>query len=432
MSRDGIYRKSDRVLRRKYRPESIVSTYGYDAKLSEGALVPPVFLSSTFAFPSAEEAERSFKLAYHLGKGRKGTRPCLIYSRLNNPDIEILEDRLTLFEKGAEHCAVFSSGMAAIATSILSLVASGETVVHTTPVYGGTDYLFTHVLPHLGIKTVPYPAGSSGEKLAQVLQRARLAGERPALVFIETPANPTCTLTDIQEAKRAVDAFGASVKRKVYLAVDNTFLGPLWQSPAEHGADLVLYSATKFIGGHSDVVAGAALGSQKLIEDHVKIYRTMLGPILSPFDGYLLLRSLDTLRLRMTAEMINASRVAGYLVRHPKVASVSYPGLLKKGDPQKSILDRQCSGAGSMISFHMKGGKKEAFRFLNSLKLVKLAVSLGSTKTLAEHPATMTHSDLDPQERLQLEINDSLIRISVGTEHYKDIIQDLGEALAQV
>lgn len=428
----GSYKRSDEELKKRHRPESIVSTYGYDAALSQGALVPPIFLSSTFIFPSAEEGERSFQVAYRLRKFRKVRDPSLIYTRLNNPDLEILEDRLTLFEKGTERAAVFSSGMAAISTSVLALASTGESLLYSSPVYGGTDYLFTRILPRLGIRTVPFAAGTGGEALARLLEKEEEAGHRPRMLFLETPANPTCTLTDIREVSEVAHTFARQVKRDTYVAVDNTFLGPLWQHPAEHGADLVIYSATKFLGGHSDVVAGAVLGRRELVDDAIKVYRTILGTVLGPFDGYLLLRSLDTLKMRMTAQAINAEHVVEWLRAHPKVAQVNFPGLVPTKNPQRRVFDRQCLGAGSMVAFYIKGGKREAFRFLNALRLAKLAVSLGGTKTLAEHPATMTHSDLDPKERLALGIDDRMIRLSVGAEHYKDIILDLEQAFTAV
>ncbi len=328
-SRD--YRTIQRRLKKKYRPESLVPTYGYDPGLSEGAMVPPIFLSSTFVFEQAQEAKRSFELAYHLRKKKPHERASLIYSRLNNPDLEILEDRLTLFEKGTENAAVFSSGMAAISSSILALIESGETLLYSAPVYGGTDYLFRHILPRFKIKTVPFAAGSSGATVRSLIKRLRSQGEILSMIFVETPANPTCALTDIQSIARVASETSEESNHHVTVAVDNTFLGPMWQSPAELGAELVLYSATKFIGGHSDVVAGVALGNEKVVEDKIKLYRTILGTILSPFDGYLLLRSLDTLKMRMTAQAKNAKYVAEWLASHPKVERVYFPGILKAG-----------------------------------------------------------------------------------------------------
>lgn len=427
------YRKVENDLKKRYRRESLVLTYGYDPTLSEGAMVPPIFLSSTFVFKTAEEAKRSFELAYHLRKRRPREETSLIYSRLNNPDLEILEDRLTLFEKGTERAAVFTTGMAAIATSILSICETGDTLLFSAPVYGGTDYLFRKILPRLGIRTVPFIAGSSGEIVSDQIRRLKENGEKPTMIFLETPANPTCALTDIREMVDAArDATLRSTDRKVKVAVDNTFLGPMWQNPAQHGADLVLYSATKFIGGHSDVVAGVALGHEEDIEDKVKVYRTILGTILSPFDGYLLLRSLETLKMRMTAQAKNAKYVAQWLAHHPKVEHVYYPGLLMERDPQKKIFKRQCTSAGSMVSFDIRGGIKQAFRFLNSLKLARLAVSLGGTTTLVEHPSTMTHSDLNEETKKELGITEKMIRISVGVEYYADIIDDLEQSMKNV
>ena len=426
------YRKVQRALKKRYRPESLVPTYGYDPSLSEGAMVPPIFLSSTFVFKNAEDAKRSFELAYHLRKKRPREQASLIYSRLNNPDLEILEDRLVLFEKGTERAAVFTTGMAAISSSILAVCESGDTLLYSAPVYGGTDFLLRHILPRLNIKTVSFRASSGSEMLRNELTRLRDQGENPSMIFVETPANPTCELTDIRETADVAAEFSRSAERALTVAVDNTFLGPMWQSPAEHGADLVLYSATKFIGGHSDVVAGVALGSEELIEDKVKVYRTILGTILSPFDGYLLLRSLETLKMRMTAEAKNARYVADWLANHPKVERVYYPGLLKPGDPQRKVFEKQCRNGGSMISFDIRGGRREAFRFLNALKLVRLAVSLGGTKTLAEHPSTMTHSDLEAATKRELGVTESMVRLSIGVEYYADIIDDMRRAMDAV
>ena len=427
VSRD--YRRIQKELKRKYRPESLASSYGYDPALSQGAMVPPIFLSSTFVFKSAEDAKRSFEIAYHLRKKGAKEEPSLIYSRLNNPDLEILEDRLTLFERGIEKAAVFTTGMSAIASSILALCKSGDTLLFSAPVYGGTDFLFRQILPRLGIKTAQFPAGSDGEKVRLEIRRLKERGERPAMIFLETPANPTCALTDIKEMADVAKEASRSTKQDIPLVVDNTFLGPMWQNPGEHGADLVVYSATKFIGGHSDVVAGVALGDEETIEDKIKVYRTILGTILSPFEGYLLLRSLETLKMRMTAQAKNARYVAEWLAKHPKVEKVYYPGLLEPGDPQHKIFERQCKNAGSMISFDIRGGRKQAFEFLNALENIRLAVSLGSMQTLAEHPSTMTHSDLQPETKTQLGITENMIRLSIGVEYYTDILDDLEQAM---
>ncbi|MCS6938989.1 MAG: cystathionine gamma-synthase family protein [Roseiflexaceae bacterium] len=412
---------------RPLHPESLMMSYGYRPEWSEGAAKIPIFQTSTFIFKSAEEGKAFFELAYGLRSRREGEQMGLIYSRLNNPDLEILEDRLTLWDE-AEAAAVFASGMAAITTTLLTFLRPGDVLLHSEPVYGGTDFLFKHILPQFGIRVVGFRAGTPPERAELQLSRLGLT-ERLALIFIETPANPTNALVDI--AAYAALARRLSGTRRILTAVDNTFLGPLWQQPLKHGADLVLYSATKYIGGHSDVIAGVCLGSRELL-DQVRVLRTIFGTMAGPHTGWLLLRSLETLKLRMTAQMKTARHVAAFLNAHPKVARVHYLGNLTEDDPQYEIFQRQCSAPGGMISFEVVGGEAEAFRLLNALKLIHLAVSLGGTESLAEHPATMTHADVDPEERLDLGITPAMIRLSVGVEHPEDLIADLAQALEAV
>jgi methionine-gamma-lyase len=412
---------------RPLHPESLMMSYGYRPEWSEGAAKIPIFQTSTFIFKSAEEGKAFFELAYGLRSQRDGEQMGLIYSRLNNPDLEILEDRLTLWDD-AEAAAVFASGMAAITTTLLTFLRPGDVLLHSEPVYGGTDFLFKHILPQFGIRVVGFRAGTSPEQVELHLCRLGLI-ERLALIFIETPANPTNDLVDI--AAFAALAQRLSGARRILTAVDNTFLGPLWQQPLRYGADLVLYSATKYIGGHSDVIAGVCLGSRELLAQ-VKVLRTIFGTMAGPHTGWLLLRSLETLKLRMTAQMKTARHVAAFLTDHPKVARVYYLGNLTGDDPQYVVYQRQCSAPGGMISFEVVGGEAEAFRLLNALKLIRLAVSLGGTESLAEHPATMTHADVDPEERLELGITPAMIRLSVGVEHPDDLIADLAQALEAV
>jgi len=412
---------------RPLHPESLMMSYGYRPEWSEGAAKIPIFQTSTFIFKSAEEGKAFFELAYGLRSQRDGEQMGLIYSRLNNPDLEILEDRLTLWDD-AEAAAVFASGMAAITTTLLTFLRPGDLLLHSEPVYGGTDFLFKHILPQFGIRVVGFRAGTSPEQAELHLRRLGLI-ERLALIFIETPANPTNDLVDI--AAFAGLARRLSGARRILTAVDNTFLGPLWQQPLRHGADLVIYSATKYIGGHSDVIAGVCLGSRELLAQ-VKVLRTIFGTMAGPHTGWLLLRSLETLKLRMTAQMKTARHVAAFLTDHPKVARVYYLGNLTGDDPQYAVYQRQCSAPGGMISFEVVGGEAEAFRLLNALKLIRLAVSLGGTESLAEHPATMTHADVDPEERLELGITPAMIRLSVGVEHPDDLIADLAQALEAV
>ena len=410
---------------RPLRPESLMMSYGYNPALSEGAIKCPIFQTSTFVFKSAEDGKSFFELAYGLRRRGPGEEMGLIYSRLNNPDLEVLEDRLTLWDE-AESAAVFASGMAAISTTLLTFARPGDVILHSEPLYGGTDYLLKHVLPQFGIRVMGFRAGTAAEQVEAELRRRGLA-DRLALILIETPANPTNALVDI--AAYAALARRLSGERRALVAVDNTFLGPLWQQPLRHGADLVLYSATKYIGGHSDVIAGVCLGSRELL-DQVRVLRTIFGTMAGPHTGWLLMRSLETLKLRMTAQMKSARHVAEFLNDHPKVERVYYLGNLTEGDPQYEVYRRQCSAPGGMISFEVVGGEREAFRLLNALKLIRLAVSLGGTESLAEHPATMTHSDVDPEERMELGITPAMIRLSIGVEHPEDLIADLAQALA--
>ncbi|NTU78642.1 MAG: cystathionine gamma-synthase family protein [Chloroflexales bacterium] len=412
---------------RPLHPESLMMSYGYKPALSEGAIKIPIFQTSTFVFKTAEDGKSFFELAYGLRHRGPSEEMGLIYSRLNNPDLEVLEDRLTLWD-GAESAATFASGMAAISTTLLAFVRPGDVVLHSEPVYGGTDFLLKHVLPQFGVRVVGFHAGTPAEAAETQLRRQGLA-DKLAMIYIETPANPTNALVDI--AAYAALAARLSGERRVLTAVDNTFLGPLWQQPLRHGADLVLYSATKYIGGHSDVIAGVCLGSRALL-DQVKVMRTIFGTMAGAHTGWLLLRSLETLKLRMTSQMKNARYVAEFLNDHPKVERVYYLGNLSEGDPQYEVYRRQCSAAGGMISFEVVGGEKEAFRLLNALKLIHLAVSLGGTESLAEHPASMTHSDVDPEERIELGITPAMVRISIGVEHPEDLIADLAQALEQV
>lgn len=417
-----------RIGERPMRPESMMMRYGYRPEWSEGAIKCPIFQTSTFVFRTAREGKAFFEIAN--GQRRRGPleRPGLIYSRINNPDLQILEERLTLWE-GAEAAAVFDSGMAAIATTLLAYLRPGDTVVHSEPLYGGTDFLFKHILTEFGIRPFGFPAIGGPREIHDAIARARARG-RLAMIFLETPANPTNALADIELCATLARTATNGGPRPL-LAVDNTFLGPLWQHPLRHGADLVLYSLTKFAGGHSDLIAGACLGSAEAV-DRVRVLRTFLGTMTDPWTGWLLLRSLETLKLRMTCQMKNARHVADFLADHPRVARVYDLGHLEEDDSQREIYARQCLAPGSMISFEIRGGENEAFRFLDALELFSLAVSLGGTESLAEHPATMTHAELDPADQCRLGITPAMVRLSIGVEHPDDLIADLAQALDAV
>ncbi len=365
-------------------------SHGYKPELSEGAIKCPIFQTSTFVFRTAEEGKAFFEVAYGIREKGEKEELGLIYSRLNNPDLQILEERLCLWD-GAEECAVFESGMSAISTTLLEFLSPGDVLLFSNPVYGGTDHFIKGVLTRFGIEVMGFYPWEQ-EELAERVKASGKA-DRVKMIYIETPANPTNTLIDIRACAALAQALSTD-ERRVLLAVDNTYMGPLWQHPLKLGADLVLYSATKYIGGHSDVIAGACLGSRELIA-RVKELRTFLGCMAGPWTGWLLLRSLETLKPRMETQARNAALVAQFLEAHPKVTKLYYQGLID--DPaQERIFQAQCESPGAMLSFRVQGGEAGAFRFLNELDLVKLAVSLGSTESLAEHPATMTHAGVDP------------------------------------
>ncbi|GAB3825653.1 hypothetical protein GCM10028895_35520 [Pontibacter rugosus] len=319
--------------------------------------------------------------------------------------------------------------MAAISTTLLALLKPGDVILHSEPIYGGSDYYIKNILPKFGIQSIGFQACATTEEVAQLLEASGVA-DKLAMIYLETPANPTNHLVDIEECV-ALARKHSTAEKKVVVAVDNTFLGPVFSHPLKHGADLVLYSATKYIGGHSDLIAGACAGSAALMKA-VKGMRTFAGSMASPWTGWMLMRSLETLKIRMEAQARGAEVVAAYLKQHPKVEKIYYLGDLQDNPRQQAIYNKQCTAAGSMISFDLKGGEKEAFMFLNSLKLIKLAVSLGGTESLAEHPASMTHSDICLADRAKMGIGEGMVRISVGVEHPEDIISDIEQALAKV
>ncbi len=410
----------------KRKPESEMMSYGYKPELSEGSVKCPVFQTSTFVFKTAEEGKAFFEVAYGLREKNEGEETGLIYSRINNPILEILENRLTLWDE-AEACAVFESGMSAITTVLLEFLKPGDLLLFSNPIYGGSDHFINKILPKFNIAIASFKVGQSVDEIIKIVEATGKA-DKLAMVYIETPANPTNDLIDIEGSKKVAQHFSTKEK-EVFLAVDNTYMGPVWQHPLKNGADLVLYSATKYIGGHSDVIAGACLGSHELIK-RVKTLRTFLGNMASPNTGWLLMRSLETLKLRMDKHAENATKVAAFLNTHPKIEKVYFPGNIKENDGEKyAIKKRQCLTDGGMISFDIKGKEKEAFAFLNHLKLIKLAVSLGSTESLAQHPATMTHADVDPASKKEFSITEKMIRLSVGVENADDIIYDIEQAL---
>lgn len=411
-----------------FSPETEMMGYGYKPELSEGAVKCPIFHTSTFAFKSAEDGKAFFAMAYGLPTESKKEMG-LIYSRINNPDMEILEERLRLWDKG-EAAAAFSSGMSAISTTLLSFLKPGDAILFSNPLYGGTHMFINHILESFGITSVGFKAGQTKAELSALIEQRGIA-DKLKMIYIETPANPTNDLIDIEMCAALAKEY-TTEKNNVLTVVDNTYMGPLWQHPLQHGADVVLYSATKYIGGHSDLIAGAAVGSKALIKQ-IKATRTFFGSIIDPHTSWLLMRSLETLKIRMEQAARNASVVAEFLKQHPKVEKVYYLGFTAENNPkQQHILEKQYESFGAMVSFDIKGGEKEAFVFLNHLKHIKLAVSLGGTESLAEHPFTMTHADVPTEEKMDLGITEQMIRLSVGIENYTDIIWDIEHALSFV
>lgn len=412
----------------EFAPESLMMTHGYKPELSEGAVKIPLFQNSTFVFKTAEEGKAFFELAYGLRQKEQNEELGLIYSRINNPNLEILENRLCLWDK-ADDCAVFESGMSAISTVLLEFLKPGDLLLYSNPVYGGTDHFVKHFLPKIGVHAIGFHPDQSKEDIIQLIEESGHANNL-AMIYMETPANPTNTMIDISMCRDIATIFSRE-EGQVKVAVDNTYMGPIWSHPLQLGADLVIYSATKYIGGHSDLIAGAVLGNAENMQ-RVRILRTFLGNMPSPHTCWLLLRSLETLKVRMEQQMRNAIEVANFLDQHDKVDKVYYLGLLKEDSKDYELYKRQYTAPGAMISFDIKGGEKEAFQFLNSLKLFKLAVSLGSTEGLAQHPATMTHAGVCPESKQRMGVTERLVRLSIGLENVQDIIHDISTALEAV
>jgi len=408
-------------------PETQMMGYGYDPRLSEGSLKPPVFMTSTFVFERAQDGKEFFELAYGKREAQKGEKPGLIYSRINNPDLEMLEDRLALWED-ADKGLTFSSGMAAISTCLWAYLRPGDVIVYSAPIYGGTEFLIRNILPEFGVKSVEFEAGGDQATLAPAIEKAKKLG-RVAVIYTETPANPTNGLVDLHACRDLADELGREAGHRPVIMTDNTFLGPVWQKPMQHGADIVIYSLTKYVAGHSDIVAGAAVGGADVMGP-VAGFRTILGTMCDPHSGWLIMRSLETLKLRMTAASENAKQIAQYLEEHPKVAKVHYLGFLTENDPCYEIFREQCGGAaGSTFAFDVVGDEAAAFRVLDALQIIKLAVSLGGTESLMQHPFAMTHADVPDDVKIRLGITESMLRISVGIENQDDLIADLAQAL---
>jgi len=408
-------------------PETQMLNYGYDPELSEGAVKPPVFLTSTFVFKTAEDGRDFFDFVSGRKEPPAGVGAGLVYSRFNHPNSEIVEDRLAVYE-GTESCALFSSGMSAIATTLFAFARPGDVILHSQPLYGGTETLLAKTFHNFGVEAVAFADGVREAAVEQAAEEALQKG-RVSVILIETPANPTNSIVDIAAIRRVSEKIAAKQDgHRPVIVCDNTLLGPVFQRPIEHGADISLYSLTKYVGGHSDLIAGAVLGAKAVVKQ-VKALRGAIGTQLDPHSCWMLGRSLETLGIRMERANNNAHAVADFLRVHPKVEKLHYLPFDDENSAVGQLFKRQCTGAGSTFSFDIKGGQAAAFRFLNALQIFKLAVSLGGTESLASHPAAMTHSGVPADVRERIGVHESTIRLSIGIEHPDDLIADLAQAL---
>lgn len=404
---------------RKPRPSTAILTAGYDPSLSVGSARPAVFRSSTYVFDSPEAAERAFAILGGRQALDPGEVPDLIYSRFSHPNAEIVEAQILPLETGAEAALVFNSGMAAIMTALMAHTAPGDAIVYTVPIYGGTQSLIQNFLQPWGIIGVPVFAGHTA-----ALEKTIEETPNCKVVLLETPANPTLTMCDIA---RAVAAAKKRDKPPLVM-VDNTFLGPAFQHPLALGADIVLYSATKYLGGFSDILAGVALSSDPDLMRPIRSRRGLFGNILAPDECWILDSRLPTVKLRMYRQSKNAQRIAEKLVAHKAVAKVHYPTLFE--DPEQiRIRDSQCDYPGGIFSLVLHGGKPAAFEFLRHLEVGRNAVSLGGVETLVCHPRSTTHSAVSKEELQLSGVVDGLVRVSIGIEDWRDLLLDFEEAL---
>lgn len=418
--------RTTRIGNHELSPRSLMMGYGYDPRLSEGSLKPPIFLTSTFVFDSAADGKRFFEGITGL---RPGGSEGLVYGRFNGPDQEILEDRLALWER-AEEAAVFSTGMSAITTALMAHVRAGDAIIHSGPLYAATEKLIDAVFGRYDVIYRNFAASAPLDEIREMLEQTR--GERRiGAIYLESPANPTNELVDIEGIARLRDELYGDDPERPLIMVDNTFLGPVYQQPTLNGADISIYSLTKYIGGHSDLVAGGVVGTNEALLPIMRL-RNTIGTITDPHTSWMLLRSLETVALRMERAESNARTVCEFLRDHPKVERVGYLGFLDPDSEQGRIYARHCSGAGSTFSLILKGGEAESFRFLDALQLVKLAVSLGGTESLASHPAAMTHLSVADERKRWLGITDNLVRISIGIEDADDLVADFDQALRAV
>ncbi|MFT6777984.1 MAG: methionine-gamma-lyase [Paraglaciecola sp.] len=424
MANDGNYKKS-KIGNHALKPETMMMSYGYDPQFSEGSVKPPVFLTSTFAYQTPEEGEESF----HIMAGRKpapeGSVGGLIYSRFNHPNVEIIEDRLSLFE-GSQCSVVCSSGMGAISAILLAYLRPGDVIVQSAPLYGGTETLIRKFLPEFNIGTGEFHDGLDEAGMLSSIRDAGKKG-RVAMVFIESPANPTNSLVDFAALNRVLDIIETETGHRPISVCDNTLMGPVFQQVVPQGINMAMYSLTKYVGGHSDLVAGAVCGSREILRP-VRATRGTLGLNLDPHTSWMISRSLETLSIRMERSADSGRKVAQWIADNTYIsAKILHPDFIEDKAYQ-AVYKRQCSGPSSTFSFVLDVPKLDAFRLINNLSIFKSAVSLGGSESLVCHPGSTTHSGVAAELRDKFGVTDGLIRLSIGLEHPDDLIADLDNA----
>lgn len=400
-------------------PQTTSVSEGHDPKRHRGALKTPLYESSTYVFGSAEEGKRYYQVVYGGAELEPGEDIGFSYTRLDAPNLRVAEARLARWEETFD-ALVFNSGMAAISTIFLAFLRPGDLILYSTPTYGGTVTLLKKLMAELGVSARAYGAEATASDLEEMIGDQKLA-----MVYVETPANPTNAIFDLNMVAEVAGRHGA------LSVADNTFLSPVWQKPSRHEIDLVVHSATKYLGGHSDLTAGVVCGGSELV-DRLRRLRFEIGSTAQPWTAWLLTRSLETLQVRVERQTATASSVAAFLAEHPKVDSVAHLSLLGPEDPGYEIYKKQCLGPGAMISFEVVGGEAGCFRFLNAIDVVRLAVSLGGSESLASHPWSISHALVPEEEKMAIGVTPGLVRLSIGLEAVDDLVVDLGRALDQV
>ena len=369
-----------------------------------GEMSEALFLTQGYVYGTMEDAEARFK----------GQAPGFIYSRYSNPTVAIFEERMALLE-GAEAARATASGMAAVTASVMGQVRAGDHVVAARALFGSCLYIVEDLLPRFGVATTLVDGGDLDQWRAALRPSTKVC-------FIETPTNPTLEIYDIAAIAEIAHSVGAT------LVVDNVFATPMLQRPLELGADCVVYSTTKHVDGHGRCLGGIVLASKAFVDTHLHNYLRQTGPAISPFNAWVMLKSLESLPVRVAHQTASAGRVADFLAQQPQITHVIYPG--RADHPQAEIIKRQMSGGSTLVAFEVRGGKAAAFAFANALSIIKISNNLGDAKSIITHPATTTHQRLTPHARLKMGIGEGLLRLSVGLEDGDDLIEDIAGALA--